>query len=64
MESPKKVFAFRLNEFETIRNLFIHYDWDFDAALIGENKTFDAARANEKSEPEEALPGHSHCETF
>ena len=40
MESQRKVFAFKLNklEFETIRNLFIHYNWDFDNALLSENK--------------------------
>ena len=61
MESQRKVFAFKLNEleFETIRNLFIHYDWDFDNALLSENKTFEAAGAYtsfSRVASQEALP--------
>ena len=50
------------NKFETIRNVFIYYDCDFDAVLTGENKTFDAARANKKSPEVSSCP--SHCETI
>ena len=39
-----KYFTFKLNslQFETIRNLFIHYDWDFDECIVGEKKSFDS----------------------
>lgn len=38
-----KYFTFKLNslQFETIRNLFSHYDWNFEECIIGEKKTFD-----------------------
>ena len=38
----KKYFTLKLNrlQFETIRNLFTHYDWDFDECIVGEKKTF------------------------
>lgn len=45
-----KYFTFKLNslQFETIRNLFIHYDWNFDECIIGERKSFDAVSANDQ----------------
>ena len=64
MNGQKKVFAFKLNEleFETIRNLFIHYDWDFDNALLAENKTFEAGETYKRCArgvSQEALSGPS-----
>ena len=64
MNGQKKVFAFKLNELEfgTIRNLFIHYDWDFDNALLAENKTFEAAETYKRcvrGASQEALSGPS-----
>ena len=64
MNGQKKVFAFKLNEleFETIKNLFIHYDWDFDNALLAENKTFEAAETYKRcarGASQEALSGPS-----
>ena len=36
-------------QFETIRNLFTHYDWDFDECIIGEKKSFESVQNNEQN---------------
>ena len=44
-----KFFTFKLNnlQFETIRNLFNHCDWNFEECLIGK-KSFDAVSSNDQ----------------
>ena len=45
MDSQMKAYAFRLTELEFEIIYLFHYDWDFDAALIGENTIYETAEA-------------------
>lgn len=67
-----KYFTFKLNslQFETIWNLFNHYDWNFDDCIVGEKKTFDTVISDQQLEIEDqsvqstsSSANNSHQET-
>lgn len=67
MESQKKSFTLELDElqFETIRQLFSHSNWDFDNAIVGDNKTFQSEEESEQLQVQplietDAAAGPSH----
>lgn len=67
MESQKKRFTLELDElqFETIRQLFSHSNWDFDNAIVGDNKLFQSEEESEQLQVQplietDAAAGPSH----